>query len=42
MNFPKGLPLRPLLNESELKPEHIQLDPNAPSFLSIPVSIPAP
>jgi putative CocE/NonD family hydrolase len=38
LNVPKGLPLRPLLNESELKPEHIQLDPDAPSFLSIPVS----
>ncbi|MCZ4549591.1 CocE/NonD family hydrolase [Gordonia rubripertincta] len=38
MNFPKGLPLRPLLNESELKPEHIQLDPNAPSYINVPVS----
>jgi putative CocE/NonD family hydrolase len=38
MNFPKGLPLRPLLNESMLRPQHIQLDPNRPSFLNVPVS----
>ncbi|NMO03431.1 CocE/NonD family hydrolase [Gordonia sp. TBRC 11910] len=38
MNFPRGLPLRPLLNETGLKPEHIQLDPNRPSFVNIPVS----
>lgn len=36
-NFPKGLPLRPLLNESGLKPEHIQLDPKAPSYVNIPI-----
>lgn len=40
MNFPKGLPLRPLLNESGLKPQHIQLDPTRPSWVNIPVSEP--
>ncbi|MGK8464865.1 CocE/NonD family hydrolase [Nocardia cyriacigeorgica] len=38
MNFPRGLPLRPLLNESELKPQHVRLDPNQPSWINIPVS----
>lgn len=38
MNLPRGLPLRPLLNESQLRPQHIQLDPNRPSFLNVPVS----
>lgn len=38
MNLGKGLPLRPLLNDSQLKPEHIQLDPKAPSFVSVPLS----
>ncbi|MFI1911825.1 CocE/NonD family hydrolase [Nocardia sp. NPDC020380] len=36
-NFPRGLPLRPLLNESGLRPQHIQLDPNAPSWINVPV-----
>lgn len=40
MNFPRGLPLRPLLNESRLAPEHIQLDPNNPSFVNLPLSQP--
>ena len=35
-NFPKGLLLRPLLNESELKPQHLVLDPSAPSFVNVP------
>lgn len=38
MNLPRGLPLRPLLNESGLKPQHIQLDPTAPSFVNLPLS----
>ncbi|GAB2657214.1 CocE/NonD family hydrolase [Nocardia goodfellowii] len=38
LNFPRGLPLRPLLNESELKPQHLELDPNRPSWVNIPVS----
>ncbi|WP_063043026.1 CocE/NonD family hydrolase [Nocardia pseudovaccinii] len=36
-NFPSSLPLRPLLNESGLKPQHIELDPNQPSWVNIPV-----
>lgn len=40
MNLPRGLPLRPLLNASQLKPQHIQLDPNNPSFVNLPVSKP--
>lgn len=36
-NFPKGLLLRPLLNESRLAPQHLQLDPNAPSYVVLPV-----
>ncbi|GAA1483105.1 CocE/NonD family hydrolase [Gordonia sinesedis] len=42
MNFPRGLPLRPLLNESRLAPEHIQLDPRNPSFVNLPLSQPLP
>ncbi|CAM2974161.1 CocE/NonD family hydrolase [Skermania piniformis] len=34
-NFPKGLPLRPLLNDSALLPQHVQLDPSAPSFVTL-------
>ncbi|MDL9936581.1 CocE/NonD family hydrolase [Gordonia sp. ABSL1-1] len=41
-NFPRGLQLRPLLNESQLRPIHIQLDPNQPSFVNIPLSEPLP
>ncbi|WP_240945477.1 CocE/NonD family hydrolase [Rhodococcus sp. HNM0569] len=36
-NFPKGMLLRPLLNESELKPQHLVLDQEAPSFVSVPL-----
>jgi predicted acyl esterase len=36
-NFPKGLPITPMLLDTGLKPEHIQLDPNNPSFVNIPV-----
>ncbi|MFE3292138.1 CocE/NonD family hydrolase [Rhodococcus sp. NPDC059234] len=36
-NLPKGMLLRPLLNESELKPQHLVLDPTAPSFVNVPV-----
>lgn len=36
-NFPKGLPIAPMLVDTGLKPEHVQLDPNAPSFVNIPV-----
>ncbi len=36
-NFPKGLPIMPMLIDTGLKPEHLQLDPNTPSFVNIPV-----
>ncbi|MFC9998445.1 CocE/NonD family hydrolase [Nocardia sp. NPDC127526] len=36
-NFPKGLPILPMLLDTGLKPQHIQLDPNRPSFVNIPV-----
>ncbi len=36
-NFPKGLPILPMLLDTGLKPEHVQLDPNRPSFVNIPV-----
>lgn len=36
-NVPKGLLVRPLLNESALKPQHIELDPNAPSYINVPL-----
>ncbi|MBJ8346284.1 CocE/NonD family hydrolase [Antrihabitans sp. YC2-6] len=39
-NIPRGLPLRPLLNESGLRPQHIQLDPNVPSFVNVPTNRP--
>ncbi|WP_067715098.1 CocE/NonD family hydrolase [Nocardia yamanashiensis] len=37
-NFPRGLPLRPLLNESGLLPQHVELDPSAPSWINVPLS----
>lgn len=30
-NFPKGLPILPMLIDTGLKPQHIQLDPNSPA-----------
>ncbi|MGV9615497.1 CocE/NonD family hydrolase [Nocardia xishanensis] len=36
-NFPKGLPVLPMLLDTELKPQHVQLDPEHPSFVNIPV-----
>ncbi|MFJ4654188.1 CocE/NonD family hydrolase [Nocardia sp. NPDC088792] len=36
-NFPKGLPAFPLLLDTGFKPEHVQLDPGAPSFVNLPV-----
>ncbi|WP_342669640.1 CocE/NonD family hydrolase [Aldersonia kunmingensis] len=36
-NFPKGTPLRPLLNESGLMQQHLLLDPGAPSFVNVPL-----
>ncbi|MBF6334115.1 CocE/NonD family hydrolase [Nocardia transvalensis] len=37
-NFPKGVPALPMLIDSGLKPQHIQLDPTAPSYVTIPLS----
>lgn len=37
-NLPKGLPPTPLLLESGLLPQHLLLDPAAPSFVNLPVS----
>ncbi|MGV9410260.1 CocE/NonD family hydrolase [Nocardia sp. NPDC003693] len=36
-NFPKGLPILPMLLDTGLRPQHVQLDPNRPSFVNIPV-----
>ncbi|WP_067700840.1 CocE/NonD family hydrolase [Nocardia jejuensis] len=36
-NFPKGLPILPMLIDTGLKPQHVQLDPDRPSFVNIPV-----
>ncbi|MFI6868006.1 CocE/NonD family hydrolase [Nocardia sp. NPDC050406] len=36
-NFPKGLPIMPMLLDTGFKPQHVQLDPNRPSFVNIPV-----
>ncbi|MFI6043940.1 CocE/NonD family hydrolase [Nocardia sp. NPDC051321] len=36
-NLPKGLPLLPMLVDSQLAPQHLQLDPNEPSFANVPV-----
>ncbi|MFI9510677.1 CocE/NonD family hydrolase [Nocardia sp. NPDC052566] len=36
-NFPKGLPILPMLLDTGFRPEHIQLDPDRPSFVNIPV-----
>lgn len=34
-NFPRGLPTTAMLVESGLKPQHLVLDPNAPSFINV-------
>ncbi|QIS06468.1 CocE/NonD family hydrolase [Nocardia brasiliensis] len=36
-NFPKGLPILPMLLDTGFKPQHVQLDPNRPSFVNVPV-----
>ncbi|MGY2062631.1 CocE/NonD family hydrolase C-terminal non-catalytic domain-containing protein, partial [Nocardia gipuzkoensis] len=38
LNFPRSLPLRPLLNESGLLPQHVELDPNQPSWVNVPIA----
>ncbi|MBF6327078.1 CocE/NonD family hydrolase [Nocardia transvalensis] len=37
LNLAKSLPMTPFLIDSGLKPEHVQLDPDAPSFVNVPV-----
>ncbi|WP_063012120.1 CocE/NonD family hydrolase [Nocardia nova] len=39
-NAPKAMPFRPMLNDSELKPQHLRLDPNAPSYVNLPTDRP--
>ncbi|WP_081512267.1 CocE/NonD family hydrolase [Nocardia donostiensis] len=39
-NSPKAVPFRPMLNNTELKPQHLVLDPNAPSFVNLPTDRP--
>ena len=39
-NAPKAMPFRPMLNDSELKPQHLRLDPAAPSFVNLPTDRP--
>ncbi|MEV0356663.1 CocE/NonD family hydrolase [Nocardia sp. NPDC050697] len=36
-NFPKGLPILPMLVDTGLLPQHVQLDPTRPSFLNVPL-----
>ncbi|MFD3591117.1 CocE/NonD family hydrolase [Nocardia sp. NPDC058640] len=36
-NFPSVIPLRPLLNESGLRTQHIELDPSRPSWINVPL-----
>ncbi|MGV9412094.1 CocE/NonD family hydrolase [Nocardia sp. NPDC003693] len=39
-NFPKGMLIPALLIESELRPQHLVLDPAAPSWINIPTDRP--
>ncbi|GEE03259.1 putative peptidase [Gordonia spumicola] len=41
-NFPKGVPLGPELWSSQLRPQYIEIDPAAPSWVNVPVSRPLP
>ncbi|WP_282777109.1 MULTISPECIES: CocE/NonD family hydrolase [unclassified Nocardia] len=36
-NFPKGLPPTAITADTELRPQHLLLDPSEPSFVNIPV-----
>ncbi len=36
-NFPRAVPFGPTLVDSKLAPQHLQLDPEAPSYVNIPV-----
>ncbi len=41
-DFPKGLPPTPILLDSQLAPQHLRLDPNAPSWVNIPLTATIP
>ncbi|MGN2640320.1 CocE/NonD family hydrolase [Nocardia takedensis] len=41
-NVPKALAFRPMLDASELRPQHLLLDPAAPSFVNLPTDRPLP
>ncbi|WP_246023564.1 CocE/NonD family hydrolase [Nocardia yunnanensis] len=41
-NFPKGLPPMIVLADSGLKPEHLRLDPDAPSWVNVPLTASIP
>ncbi|MFF2554580.1 CocE/NonD family hydrolase [Nocardia sp. NPDC058058] len=36
-NFPRSVPMGTTLADSQLAPQHLQLDPNAPSWVNIPL-----
>ncbi|WP_327149424.1 CocE/NonD family hydrolase [Nocardia sp. NBC_01329] len=36
-NAPKGVPPLPMIIDTGLKPQHVQLDPNRPSYVNLPV-----
>ncbi|NME81448.1 CocE/NonD family hydrolase [Rhodococcus sp. 105337] len=37
-NVPRSLPLGPMTRESGLRPQHLELDPTAPSFVTLPTA----
>ncbi|MGY2063688.1 CocE/NonD family hydrolase C-terminal non-catalytic domain-containing protein, partial [Nocardia gipuzkoensis] len=41
-NFPKGVPPLPILVDSGLRPEHLRLDPDAPSWVNVPLDADIP
>ncbi|RDI66317.1 CocE/NonD family hydrolase [Nocardia pseudobrasiliensis] len=41
-NFPKGVPPLPALVDSGLRPEHLRLDPDAPSWVNVPLDADVP
>ncbi|MCM6777689.1 CocE/NonD family hydrolase [Nocardia sp. CDC159] len=36
-NFPKGMALMPILVDSRLAPQHLELNPDQPSFVNVPI-----